>query len=59
MQMDAWKEKLIKTTRTGAPAALLANAELAIGKAPEMRDVLGFNEFSLDISALKKTPWGS
>src|SRR5690349_8041068 len=58
MQADSWKEKLIKT-RTGAPAALLANAELAICEAPEMRDVLAFNEFSADIFAAKETPWGS
>lgn len=56
---DSWKDRLITNERTGAARALLANAELALREAPEMRGVLAFSDFSLDIVSTKATPWGS
>jgi predicted P-loop ATPase len=56
-----WKENLITSPKSGEPRPLLANAELALRLAPEMRGVLSFCEFSLDIIVPKSkmTPWGS
>jgi predicted P-loop ATPase len=44
-------------TEAGAPRAVLANAITALRLAPEWDGVLGFNEFSLAIVALKPPPW--
>lgn len=57
LKMD-WQCRLLKS-KDGAPRALLANAELAFRSAEEMTGVLAFSEFSLDIIATERTPWGS
>lgn len=54
---DEWKENLICNDK-GNPKPLLANCTTAFRNAPEWRDVLGFNEFSLSVVAVRETPWG-
>jgi predicted P-loop ATPase len=51
-----WRKQLIVNDK-GAPRGLLANAITALRNAPQWRGVLGFNEFSLSITALRDAPW--
>jgi predicted P-loop ATPase/5S rRNA maturation endonuclease (ribonuclease M5) len=53
-----WRKQLIVNDK-GTARGLLANAITALRKAPEWKGVLGFNEFSLSITALRDTPWGA
>lgn len=52
-----WRNRLI-VTGEGKPRGILANAVTALRYAPEWACVLGFNEFSLGVAALKPAPWG-
>jgi hypothetical protein len=52
-----WKRDLIRND-SGGIKPILANAILALRRAPEWNGVLSFNEFALRTCALTKTPWG-
>lgn len=54
--INDWKSNLI-ISQDGTPKALLANAISALRNAPEWRGVLAFNEFTLDVVAMKSPPW--
>jgi predicted P-loop ATPase len=55
--LPGWEDMLIRN-KQGEPRALLANAIKALKYAPEWDGVLGFNDFSLGVVAVKQTPWG-
>jgi predicted P-loop ATPase len=52
----AWRGQLI-LGENGKPKALVQNAKLMLRHAPEWQGVLGYNEFSLNITTLKPPPW--
>jgi predicted P-loop ATPase len=52
----SWRHQII-VGESGKPKALLANAVLMLRHSSEWRSVLGFNEFSLYVVALKPAPW--
>ena len=55
---QGWKTRLLTTSR-GNAAACLENALVALTYAPEWRDVVHFNESSLQVIAKSEPPWDS
>jgi len=51
-----WREKLI-CGETGKPLRVIGNAVTALRSAPELRDLLAFDEFSQYIVSRRLTPW--
>lgn len=55
-----WKSTLIKSDKSGAPRALLANCCMALRHAPEWQGVLAYDEFALRVAIRRRpTPWGA
>jgi Virulence-associated protein E len=52
----AWRATLL-FTHNGQPKAVLANAILALRKAPDWQAVLAFDEFALASMAMRPPPW--
>lgn len=55
-EMFGWRGELILTP-TKQPKPLLANALIALRKAPEWHGVLAYDEFGLVTMAVKPPPW--
>ena len=55
----SWDAEMIRNRNTGEPRALIANAALALERAPGMEELLAFDEFSLDIALRRQPPWSS
>jgi predicted P-loop ATPase len=53
-----WREELLKNDK-GKARAVFANAVIAFRSAPEWADVLGWDEFGLNVRALSAPPWGA
>ncbi|WP_321470108.1 virulence-associated E family protein [uncultured Paludibaculum sp.] len=53
----SWEAALLRT-KGGEIRPVLANAMIALKAAQEWTGVLAYDEFSLNVCALKKTPWG-
>jgi hypothetical protein len=52
----AWRAELL-FSHTGQPKAVLANAILALRKAPDWQSVLAYDEFALTTMAMRPPPW--
>ena len=57
LKNNHWRQRL-KLNERNVPRPLLNNCLIALREAPEWRDVLGFNEFSICVVALQPTPFG-
>ena len=55
-EMFGWRGELILTP-TKLPKPLLANALIALRKAPEWQGVLAYDEFAVTTMAVKPPPW--
>lgn len=53
---DGWKTRILKTDK-GKKLPIVANALTALRYAPEWDQVLGFNESSLNVTAMQTPPW--
>jgi predicted P-loop ATPase len=51
-----WRDHLILTSN-GQVKTILANAITALRHAPQWAGLLGFNDFTLDVSTTRETPW--
>jgi predicted P-loop ATPase len=54
---EGWANDLIVTKATDTPKAVVANALIALRKAPEWQGVLAYDEFALVTKQMKPPPW--